>query len=167
MIKWNLMFRATPLCWEVSESVIFCWLRHERNRKYFLTHPGAFKERWCGFSSTFCCCVRHSLTKFHFNRGFKVLTTDYEHAQTLRNTMDDQMQIILFQKFVDNTRLLCFYVLFLCIYTFILTVLMLNKFTYSHEHTFNLRDQDYDWKSSILCSQSKSRTVACKPTTQF
>ena len=26
---------------------------------------------------------------------------------------------------------------------------MLHKFTYSHEHTFNRRDQYHDWKSSI------------------
>ena len=47
-----------------------------------------------------------------------------------------------------------------------LTVLMLNKFTYCLEHTFNRRNQDYDWKSSILCPQSKYRTLAAKPTTQ-
>ena len=47
----------------------------------------------------------------------------------------------------------------LCIYTFMLTVLMLNKFTYSHVHTFNRRNQNYDWESSILCPQTKSRTV--------
>ena len=34
-----------------------------------------------------------------------------------------------------------------------LTVLMLTKFTYSHEHTFNPRNQDYEWKSSILSSK--------------
>ena len=32
-------------------------------------------------------------------RDFKVLTTDYEHARTLRNTMDDQMQIIPIQDY--------------------------------------------------------------------
>ena len=37
---------------------------------------------------------------------------------------------------------------------------MLNKFSYSHERTFNRRNQNYDWKSSILCPQSKiSRTA--------
>ena len=32
----------------------------------------------------------------------------------------------------------------LCTYSLTLTVLMLNKFTYSHEHTFNRCNQDYD-----------------------
>ena len=32
-----------------------------------------------------------------------------------------------------------------------LTASLLNKFKYSHEHAFNRRNQDYDWKSSILC----------------
>ena len=36
-------------------------------------------------------------------KDFKILPTDYEHAQSLRNTMDDEMQIIPFQKFVHNT----------------------------------------------------------------
>ena len=47
-----------------------------------------------------------------------------------------------------------------------LTVLMLKEFTYSHEHTFNRSNQDYDWKSSILCLKGKSRMVVCKPATQ-
>ena len=34
------------------------------------------------------------------------------------------------------------YASFLRIYTFMLTVLMLNKFTYSHEHTVNRRNQE-------------------------
>ena len=62
----------------------------------------------------------------------------------------------------DYGVFICF---LLCIYSFTLTVLMLNKFTYSHEHTCNRRDQEYDWKSRILCPHSKSRTVACKPPT--
>ena len=41
------------------------------------------------------------------------------------------MQIILFQKFVHNTRLWCFYMHPLFSYTFMLTELMLNKFTYT------------------------------------
>ena len=52
------------------------------------------------------------------------------------------MQIIPFQKFVHSTKLWCFYMLpFMHLYTLMLAVLML---TYSHEHTFNRRNQDYD-----------------------
>ena len=40
----------------------------------------------------------------------------------------------------DYGVFICF---LLCIYTFMWTVLMLNQLTYSHEYTFNRRNQDY------------------------
>ena len=41
----------------------------------------------------------------------------------------------------DYDVFICF---LLCICAFMLTALMLNKFKYSHEHSFNFRNQDYD-----------------------
>ena len=55
------------------------------------------------------------------------------------------------------------YAFFHDLYFYVDSIVRLNKFTFSHEHTFNRRNQDYAWKSSILCPQSKSRTVACNP----
>ena len=68
------------------------------------------------------------------SRDFKILTTDYENAQTLRNTMDDSMQIISFQTFVYNTTLWCFYMLlFSLVFTIDINISKITKDKFSSE----------------------------------
>ena len=75
-------------------------------------------------------------------RDFKILTTERIRSNTTehygRLNANHSKSSFIKQ---DYGVFICF---LLCIYTFLLTVLMLNKFTYSHEHTFNRRNQDYD-----------------------
>ena len=54
------------------------------------------------------------------------------------------MQNIPFQNVCSQHKIVVsLYASFHAFYAFMLTVLMLNKFTYSFEHTFNRRNQDY------------------------
>ena len=60
------------------------------------------------------------------------------------------MQIIPFKSSFTAQDYGVFICFLLCIYTFMLTLLMFNKFTYFHEHTFNRRNQATT-ENPVLC----------------